>query len=36
VTDDIGEAYGHGVTAKRDKRGRILIRATKESGNDTE
>lgn len=36
VTDDIGEAYGHGVTAKRDKRGRILIRASKENDNDTE
>ena len=30
VEDDVSEAYGHGVTAKRDKRGRITIRPTKE------
>lgn len=31
VEDDVAEAYGHGITAKRDKRGRITIRLTKEA-----
>ena len=30
VEDDVSEAYGHGITAKRDKRGRITIRTSKE------
>lgn len=30
VGDDVGEAYGHGVVAKRDSRGRVSIRAAKE------
>ncbi len=31
VEDDVAEAYGHGITAKRDKRGRVVIRPTKEA-----
>jgi len=34
IAPDVGEAYGHGVIAKRDKRGRITIRAQKEAAND--
>lgn len=30
IGDDVGEAYGHGITAKRDKRGRVTIKASKE------
>ena len=30
IEDDWSEAYGHGITAKRDKRGRVIIRASKE------
>jgi predicted phage-related endonuclease len=30
IADDCSEAYGHGITAKRDKRGRVVIRPTKE------
>jgi len=30
IADDWSEAYGHGITAKRDKRGRVVIRPTKE------
>jgi predicted phage-related endonuclease len=30
VGDDVGEAYGHGVVIKRDKRGRLLFKAAKE------
>ena len=30
IDDDWSEAYGHGITAKRDKRGRVIIRPTKE------
>ena len=34
IAPDVGEAYGHGVVAKRDKRGRITIKAQKEAAND--
>jgi hypothetical protein len=34
IADDVGEAYGHGVVAKRDKRGRITIKASKGAAND--
>jgi predicted phage-related endonuclease len=30
IGDDVGEAYGHGIIAKRDVRGRVSIRAAKE------
>jgi predicted phage-related endonuclease len=30
IEDDWSEAYGHGITAKRDKRGRVIIRPSKE------
>lgn len=30
VADNVGEAYGSGIIAKRDKRGRVSIRAAKE------
>lgn len=29
IEANVSEAYGHGITAKRDKRGRIIIRQTK-------
>lgn len=29
VGDDVGEAYGHGISIKRDKRGRLLFKAAK-------
>lgn len=36
VTDEMGEAYGHGIVAKRNKRGHIIIRAAKEDGSNDE
>lgn len=36
IGSDVGQAYGHGVIAKRDKRGRITIKAEKGAANDNE